>query len=221
MADHYEVLGVAKNASGDEIRRSYLKLARDRHPDRFTDPAEKAKAHEFFQQATEAFNTLSNGERRRAYDEEQAKPKVTSPEDVAKEAYARAVKALETRLDQEAVDQLHIAIHHQPNEAQYHAALGRLLSRHAKHARDAVAALEKAAQLSPKTLSYHLELTSVLAAQGLKIRAKKALEPALKLAPQDPNVVRLASELGMLEPAQPEKPKGGVSGLKGLFGKKG
>jgi cytochrome c-type biogenesis protein CcmH/NrfG len=99
--------------------------------------------------------------------------------------------------------------------------LGRLLSRHPKHARDAVAALEKAAQLGPQTLSHHVELVSVLAAQGLKIRARKALEPALKLAAQDQNVIRLASELGMLEPPEPEKPKGGVAGLRSLFGKKG
>ena len=221
MADHYEILGVAKNARADEIRKSYTKLARERHPDRFTDAAEKAKAHEFFQQATEAFNTLSNAERRRAYDTECAKPKITAPEDVAKDAYARALKAVEAHLDQEAVDLLHVAIHHQPAEAQYHAALGRLLARHAKHARDAVAALEKAAQLSPQTLTHHLELTAALIAQGLKIRARKALEPALKLAPKNPQVIRLASELEMLEPPEPEKPKGGAAGLKGLFGKKG
>jgi curved DNA-binding protein CbpA len=223
MATHYEVLGVAATASVDEIRRTYLKLARDRHPDRFTDPAEKAKAHEYFQQVTEAFNTLSNEQRRRAYDQELAKPKLEKPEDIARDAFERALKMAEARQDQEAVDQLHVAIHHQPNDAQYHAALGRLLSRHPKHARDAVASLEKAARLAPEKLAYHVELTGLLNTQGLKIRAKKALEPALKLAPQDPNVARLAAELGLLGPSEPEKPKpaGGIAGLKNLFGKKG
>jgi curved DNA-binding protein CbpA len=222
MATHYEVLGVAPTASADEIRRTYLKLARDGHPDRFTDPAEKAKAHTFFQQATEAFNTLSNEQRRRSYDQELAKPKLEKPEDLAKDAFARAQKMAESREDQEAVDLLHVAIHHQPNEAQYHAALGRLLSRHPRHARDAVSSFEKAAKLAPDKLSYHLELTAALNAQGLKIRAKKALEPALKLAPQDANVVRLAAELGLGQPEQPEKPKppAGLAGLKNLFGKK-
>lgn len=222
MANHYELLGVAKNTPADEIRRTYLKLARDRHPDRFTDPAEKAKAHEFFQQLTEAFNTLSNEQRRRVYDAEQEKPKLERPEDLAQDAYARAQKALEGRQEQEAVDLLHVAIHHQPNEAQYHAALGRMLTRHPKHARDAVSSLEKAAQLAPEKLAYQIELAALLHAQGLKIRAKKALEPALKREPQDPNVQRLASELGMLTAPEPEKPKpgGAVSGLKNLFGKK-
>jgi len=222
MATHYEVLGVAPTASADEIRRTYLKLARDRHPDRFTDPAEKAKAHEFFQQATEAFNTVGNEQRRRAYDQELAKPKLETPEDIAKDAFARALKAIEAREEQQAVDQLHVAIHHRPNEAQYHAVLARILTRHPKHARDAVASFENAVKHAPDTLAYHIELTGLLHAQGLKIRAKKALEPALKLAPQDPNVLRLATELGMNEPAPAEKPKppGGLAGLKGLFGKK-
>lgn len=168
MANHYEILGVAQKASADEIRRSYLGLARERHPDRFTDQAEKAKAHEFFQQLTEAFNTLSNEQRRRAYDQELQKPKLERPEDIAKDAFARALKQVEGGEQQEALDLLHVAIHHQPNEAQYHAALGRLLSRHPKHARDAVAALEKAAQLGPDKLAYHLELASLLHAQDRK-----------------------------------------------------
>jgi curved DNA-binding protein CbpA len=222
MATHYEVLGVAQTATADEIRRTYMKLARERHPDRFTDPAEKAKAHEFFQQLTEAFNTLANEQRRRAYDQDLAKPKLEKPEDIAKDAFARALKAVEAREEQQAVDLLHVAIHHLPNEAQYHAVLGRILSRHPKHARDAVASMENAARLAPGTLAYHVELTGLLHAQRLTIRAKKALEPALKLAPRDPNVVRLAGELGMNEPEPTAKPKppGGLSGLKNLFGKK-
>lgn len=221
MADHYEILGVARNAPGEEIRRTYLRLARERHPDRFSDPREKAEAHEFFQQLTEAFNTLSNDERRRAYDRELSKPKLERPEEIAKDAFARAVKSAAAGNDQEAVDLLHVAIHHVPGEAQYHAALGRLLARHPRHARDAVSALEKAAQLAPQTLAYHLEVCGLLLTQGLKIRARKALEPALKLAPDDPAVLKLAAELGPTQPPEPEKPRSGVAALKGLFGRKG
>lgn len=223
MADHYETLGVDKKAPADEIRRVYLKIARDRHPDRFTDAAEKAKAHQFFQEATEAFNTLTNQQRRESYDTELARPKLEKPEDLAQDAFAKAKRSAESGNDQDAVDELHIAIHHMPNEPQYHAALSRLLQRHAKHARDAVAALEKAAQLSPQNLAYQVELAKLLQAQGLSTRAKKAAEQALKLAPKDPKVLALAGELGVGKSAEPEKPKpslGSIAGLKGLFGKK-
>lgn len=222
MADHYELLGVARDATADEIRRVYLKLARERHPDRIADPAQKKQAQDFFQDITEAYNTLTNDARRRDYDRELAQPKLQTPEEIAADAFARALKKAEGREDQEAVDLLHVAIHHRPDEPQYHAALGRLLSRHPKHAREAVAALERAAQLAPQTLAFHLEVAALLSAQGLKIRAKKALEPALKLAPRDERVQRLAQELGFSE-TEPEKPKpgrAGLSGLKGIFGKK-
>ena len=222
MADHYETLGVDKKATGDEIRRVYLKLARDRHPDRFTDPAEKAKAHQFFQEATEAFNALTNDQRRQAYDAELARPKLDKPEELAQDAFAKAKKSAESGNDQDAVDELHIAIHHMPNEPQYHAALSRLLQRHPKHARDAVAALEKAAQLSPQNLAYQIDLANLLLAQGLTTRAKKAGEAALKIAPKDKKALALAETVGLVQPAEPEKPKpsGGFAGLKGLFGKK-
>jgi curved DNA-binding protein CbpA len=223
LADHYEVLGVAKNASPDEIRRVYKQLARDRHPDRFTDAAQKSQAQDFFQALTEAYNTLSNEQRRRVYDAEQSKPKLDSPEAIAKDAYQRALEAAKRQADQETVDLLHVAIHHQPGEHVYHAALARVLQRHPKHARDAVAALEKAAQLSPTTLAYQVELAGMLNAQGLKIRAKKALEVALKLAPKDPAVLDLAAELGMSEtpaPASGPAPKSGLDTLRGFFGKK-
>lgn len=223
MADHYETLGVDKHAKSDEIRRVYLNLARDRHPDRFTDPAEKAKAHQFFQEATEAFNTLTNDQRRLAYDTELARPKLEKPEDLAQDAFAKAKRSAESGNDQDAVDELHIAIHHMPNEPQYHVALSRLLQRHAKHARDAVAALEKAAQLSPQNAAYQFDLAKLLHAQGLNTRAKKAVEMGLKLAPKDPKLLALASELGPSKPVEPEKPKpgfGSIAGLKGLFGKK-
>lgn len=221
MADHYEILGVSRNAGADEIRRTYLKLARDRHPDLFADPGEKAKAQEFFQELTEAFNTLANADRRQEYDRELSRPKLETPAEIASDAFKRALKLVEAREDQQAVDLLHVAIHHMPGEAQYHAALGRLLSRHAKHARDAATAFEKAAQLSPQTLSYHLDLAALLLAQGLKIRARKALEPALKLAPEDATAQRLAGELGLGQASEPEPPKPAPGGLKGLFGKKG
>ncbi len=60
MADFYEILGISRTAPPTEVRKAYMSLARERHPDRFSDPAEKARAQDDFQRATEAFNTLCN-----------------------------------------------------------------------------------------------------------------------------------------------------------------
>ena len=64
--DYYEVLGVAKTASADEIKSAYRKLAMKYHPDRNPgDASAKAK----FQEASEAYEVLSNPEKRQRYDQ--------------------------------------------------------------------------------------------------------------------------------------------------------
>jgi molecular chaperone DnaJ len=63
--DYYKTLGVGKNASDEEIKKSYRKLARQYHPDR--NPGDK-KAEERFKQISQAHDVLSDPEKRKAYD---------------------------------------------------------------------------------------------------------------------------------------------------------
>lgn len=63
--DYYEVLGVARGASADEIKKAYRKLALKYHPDR--NPGDKA-AEEQFKEIGEAYDVLSDAEKRAAYD---------------------------------------------------------------------------------------------------------------------------------------------------------
>ncbi len=62
--DYYEVLGVAKNASKEEIKDSYKKLALQYHPDRNKSP----DAEEKFKEISEAYAVLSDNEKRQQYD---------------------------------------------------------------------------------------------------------------------------------------------------------
>src|ERR1700739_4101917 len=62
--DYYKVLGVGKNASDEEIKKAYRKLARRYHPDR--NPGDK-KAEERFKEISQAHDVLSDPEKRKAH----------------------------------------------------------------------------------------------------------------------------------------------------------
>ncbi len=66
--DYYEVLGVAKTASEDEIKKAYRKLAMKHHPDRNQGEASKG-AEEKFKEVKEAYEMLSDAQKRAAYDQ--------------------------------------------------------------------------------------------------------------------------------------------------------
>ena len=65
--DYYEVLGVARTASEEEIKRAYRKLAMKHHPDRAD--GDKTAAETKFKECSEAYEVLSDAEKRRRYDQ--------------------------------------------------------------------------------------------------------------------------------------------------------
>src|SRR5476651_925899 len=64
--DYYDVLGVSKGSDADEIKKAYRKMAIKFHPDK--NPGDKA-AEEKFKEAAEAYEILSNREKRARYDQ--------------------------------------------------------------------------------------------------------------------------------------------------------
>lgn len=64
--DYYEVLGINKNASDDEIRKAYRKLAKKYHPD--VNKGKEEEAEKKFKEVTEAYEVLSDSEKKKMYD---------------------------------------------------------------------------------------------------------------------------------------------------------
>ena len=71
--DYYKTLGISKDASAEEIKTAYRKLARKYHPDLNPNNAEAVK---LFQQLNEANEVLSDPEKRKKYDEYGPKPQL-------------------------------------------------------------------------------------------------------------------------------------------------
>jgi curved DNA-binding protein len=65
--DYYQILGVNRDATADEIKKAYRKLAMKHHPDKAK--GDKHQAEEKFKQISEAYAVLSNPEKKKAYDE--------------------------------------------------------------------------------------------------------------------------------------------------------
>jgi len=66
--DYYETLGVDRNATGEDLKKAYRKLARQHHPDTHSGEHEKKSAEERFKELNEAYAVLSDQEKRQRYD---------------------------------------------------------------------------------------------------------------------------------------------------------
>lgn len=66
-SDYYDILGISKNASADEIKKAYRKQALEWHPDRHRDDKEAAEKR--FKEINEAYQVLSDSQKRQAYDQ--------------------------------------------------------------------------------------------------------------------------------------------------------
>jgi curved DNA-binding protein CbpA len=207
--DFYAVLGLPRNATEEQIRQRFRELARVRHPDRFQG-AEKARAETDFQAITQAFNVLSDPERRRQHDVELVQPstELSDPRQLARTYMQRGVKAYKEKSYLEAADNFDRATKADPASSQpwHHLALA--CAQRTEWLSRAVAAVERACELEPMNPSYRKQAGRICALAGQADRAALHYRKAIQWGDDDPAVRRALEEL--------EKPS-----RRGLFGKAG
>jgi len=216
VTNYYEILGVERDATDAAIRDRFRALARDAHPDRFTDAAKKAAAEARFQVLTEAMNVLTNPQRRKAHDFDLDKGSGSStfdPAAIAKVYLAKGVKAYREGDLAGAFEQFDLSVHHWGKDAKALHYLALVCSRISGRARRGVEAVEGALKLDPENGAVHREAARLYLQVGLRTKAERHLQEALKRIPEDGDVQKLANEL--------RPPSDNKGFLGGLFGRKG
>ena len=191
MRDYYAVLGVAREASREEIRRQFLLLARERHPDRFSGE-EKARAESEFQSLTEAFNVLSVAEKRRRHDIELSRPgsrsQMTDPKQVSKSFVAQGTRAYRNREFDRAMEEFDRATKVDPTNAVAWNGLALACYHRGSTMSRAMSAIARACELDKMNTKY-LKLAGRLFAEGgMPLRAERYYREALKWSGEDEEI---------------------------------
>jgi curved DNA-binding protein CbpA len=183
--DFYAVLGLPRNATAEQIRQRFLELARQRHPDRHQGAA-KERAEAEFQQITEAFNVLSDGERRRQHDLELAQQQSGAQRaggdagQLAKAYLQRGIRAYRAGNCREAADNFDRATKTDPDNARAWHHLALACSHERRWLSRAIGAVTRACKLEPMNATYLKLGGRLFEAAGRAEQAEEYYNRALK-----------------------------------------
>lgn len=211
--NYYEILGVDRSASEQDIRNKFRELARANHPDRYRGP-DKAEAERKFQTLTEAVNVLTNADKRRQHDTEISSGGARATVDyaqIAKAYLSKGVKAYKDGDVRGAYENFDLAVKHSPDARGFHY-LALAAARIRGYERQAVQAIEAAVQREPINGLYLKDAGLICKNAGLVAKAERYLEEALKW---DATNVEVQNALAQLREGK-EAGKGGFS----IFGKR-
>lgn len=195
--NYYEVLGVERSASDQEIRDRFRRLARENHPDRYRGP-DKADAERRFQTLTEAVNVLTNATRRKQHDAELSSggPKTIADLSAVAKAYlAKGVKAYKDGDWRSAYENFDMAVKHNPADAKAYHYLALAAVRIPSAIRQAVQAIETAVQKEPVNSQYLKDAGMICRRAGLVAKAERYFDEALRWDPTNPELQNALAEL--------------------------
>jgi len=213
-SNYYQILGVPKNASEDEIKTAYFQLARKFHPDRFdrtVAPQQKEKIEDIFDKITKAYRTLTSKQQRQEYDIRGASSPPDTGRDVVKKADTkfRQAKTLYTMgRYEDAVILLEEAVRLNKNKGDYFLLLAMTEVKIPSFRKKAEEHFLKAAELEPWNPEAYVGLGMLYKQEGMLTKATRLLQKALEVDSSHELARRELEALG-----KGEKKKG----LKGLL----
>lgn len=190
---HYELLEVNVDVPFDEIKKAYLKKVKKYHPDKHDylhNDTLNDHLSKLFSALNYAYTTLKNEKSREEYDNSIFKikksKKVQNPNIIlAKEHFRKGIDDFQQGNFWGASDSFRVATNIQPREAIYWAHLALALSRMPKRIKEAEETMLKAISLEPKNSDYYMHLGLIFLSSGLKLRAIREFENALKYNPDN------------------------------------
>ena len=197
----YEVLGVPQQASTDQIKAAFRRLARERHPDRFQGMA-RAAAEVAFQEITEAYNVLTDAAQRRRYDQQlsgETKEQLTDPREISRALLAKAINLAKAGQQGPAEECFEQAVNHDQQSAKAHHLFGMFLAQQPQRLDDALRHLDQAAKLDSTNVKLLLDASRMFARGQMFARAARLAQTAAQLSPGDPAVETWVAQLRGLQ----------------------
>lgn len=206
--DLYELLGVDRNATPQEIKKAYFSLAKRYHPDRHFSAdmsTMKEKLEALFAAIHDAYTTLADRDQRAQFDRylaggapgrrarERGRAKRPDNGTLAKARFEEGMRLFNAGDFWSAEEAFDWAARLDPGNAEYEFRRGLNLSRMPRRGRDAEKSLARAIEMAPSNIGYYLELGRFYARLSLKAKALAVFQEALK---QDPHADLIRDAMG-------------------------
>lgn len=184
MKDYYSVLGVAKNATPEEIRRAFLDLAKQKHPDVLPKTENWKETTEVFRIVTIAYKTLKDRDKRRTYDD-RLTAGLIDKDDIrknhARTTFKFGLQSYKNDYFRRSYAYFQACCRLDPENPQYWSYLGLAAISSGHSLEESKTYGQKAVELHPSSAHYYINLGIIYKKAGKTSEAKKAFKAALKL----------------------------------------
>ncbi len=203
----YQLLGVTADSTAGQVKKSFYSLARKFHPDHHMERGDLvASLQELMEAVTLAYKTLTDEEKRAAYDKKLAASgafslhrEATEARETLEECFVRASECLRARNFVGSVVWLRKCVDLAPNDAKYHAVLARSLATVPQYHNEAMKHFEKAIELDPWNAKFQLHFAELYEEMQLFGRARDLYCKILEIDPTHAKALERLAQLDSRE----------------------